>query len=503
MAKLQTFLRLLSLIAILTFAAAQAQTTLTYQGRLDDGGVAMDGNVDLHFTLFDASTGGQQVGNSIFVGGVPVVDGLFQIDLDFGSAAFETSPLWLQVAVEGDVLTPRQQLKAAPYAINAINGGIETVLAGFGLTGGGTGDSVNLSVDSTLFQRRVSGSCSAGSSIRSISSFGGVTCEADDAGALTLPFSGSASTSLTGEVFEITNTGSGNAIVGRSSYEGSQTWIPAIYGVHESSTGPGDGVQGTSETTFNGSSGVRGRALGTSGQVYGVYGFARSPAGYGGRFVNNEGFGLFASGEGFDSGSGHLYSDLFLDRGTVSTDSGRFRLVIENTSPGGLHPVVFSIDMESNIGSNYFERLELHANGDLNIDGSLTQNSDRTAKHRIEPIDIQAILEQVATLPISTWRYNDDPDTLHIGPMAQDFHATFGLGNNPTGINAIDADGVALAAIQGLLERIESQQQRIETLEAELATRETRMARRIARLEILLTGNSLAGAQDESAPASP
>jgi uncharacterized membrane protein YccC len=87
--------------------------------------------------------------------------------------------------------------------------------------------------------------------------------------------------------------------------------------------------------------------------------------------------------------------------------------------------------------------------------------------------------------------------------MAQDFHAAFGLGDDPTGINAIDADGVALAAIQGLRERVESQQQRIEALEEALAAREGRLARRLARLETMLTGDSLSGAQDESLLASP
>ncbi len=41
-----------------------------------------------------------------------------------------------------------------------------------------------------------------------------------------------------------------------------------------------------------------------------------------------------------------------------------------------------------------------------------------------------------------------------MGPMAQDFRAAFGLGVNDTSIVTVDADGVALAAIQGLNERV-------------------------------------------------
>jgi len=59
-----------------------------------------------------------------------------------------------------------------------------------------------------------------------------------------------------------------------------------------------------------------------------------------------------------------------------------------------------------------------------------------------------------------------------MGPMAQDLYAAFGLGESDTGITTIDADGVALAAIQGLNERLETRlnekEARIVKLEAEL-----------------------------------
>ena len=76
--------------------------------------------------------------------------------------------------------------------------------------------------------------------------------------------------------------------------------------------------------------------------------------------------------------------------------------------------------------------------------------SDRNAKQNFAPIDTAAILDQVAQLPLSAWTYKQDPEQRrYIGPMAQDFHAAFDLGNETT-INTLDADGVALAAIQAL-----------------------------------------------------
>ncbi len=60
------------------------------------------------------------------------------------------------------------------------------------------------------------------------------------------------------------------------------------------------------------------------------------------------------------------------------------------------------------------------------------------------------MLDKVATLPIMRWNYKTDTNTVHVGPMAQDFHATFNVGPDEKHIATVDEEGVALAAIQGL-----------------------------------------------------
>ncbi len=80
-----------------------------------------------------------------------------------------------------------------------------------------------------------------------------------------------------------------------------------------------------------------------------------------------------------------------------------------------------------------------------------TTLSDFRAKDAIEVVDARTVLAKVAVLPLSTWRYKtQNARYRHMGPMAQDFYAAFRLGESDTGIDTVDADGVALAAIQGL-----------------------------------------------------
>jgi len=113
--------------------------------------------------------------------------------------------------------------------------------------------------------------------------------------------------------------------------------------------------------------------------------------------------------------------------------------------------------------------------------GSWTTMSDRNAKENFAPVDTQSVLAKVAALPLATWNYKSQNTSIrHLGPMAQDFKAGFALGETDTGISTVDADGVALAAIQGLNQKVEAQ---LKAKDAEIQTLKAQNAALSARLE--------------------
>jgi len=95
---------------------------------------------------------------------------------------------------------------------------------------------------------------------------------------------------------------------------------------------------------------------------------------------------------------------------------------------------------------NYTTGCHINAGG-----GSWSCSSSRDVKRDFATVDIDEVLRKAVSLPLTSWRYVNEPESIrHVGPMAQDFRAAFGLGEDDKHISAVDADGIALAAIQGL-----------------------------------------------------
>jgi hypothetical protein len=224
-----------------------------------------------------------------------------------------------------------------------------------------------------------------------------------------------------GPVGVLGESSSGIGVLGGSQTRGivglqGSTSCAGTYAVGGCATG-GIGTYGRTATA--GSSGVRGETDGAT-VAYGVSGFSTNGIGVYGESVNNAGvFGKSSNNNAafFTGGSG--------------------------------------------------------GSGSCSYNGGAGWNctSDKNAKENFQSVDAVQILEAVAKLPITTWNMKGDADqTLHLGPVAQDFYAAFGLGENDTTINTADAQGVSLAAIQGLYQLLQEQQTKIEALEAQLAS---------------------------------
>lgn len=102
-------------------------TSFTYQGYLDNNGSAANGMYDFEFRLYDADAGGVQIGSTATLNNVQVQNGLFVVALDFGAVAFGQNARWLAISVRPagggafTVLSPRQELRPAPYALGLPN----------------------------------------------------------------------------------------------------------------------------------------------------------------------------------------------------------------------------------------------------------------------------------------------------------------------------------------------------------------------------------------------
>lgn len=113
---------------VLLTAPSVAQTTaFSYQGQLNKAGTPANGNFEMEFKLFDTVTDGNQIGDVVTIGSLPVINGHFTASLDFGSYSFDdVNPRFLEISVRPAgsqdpfvILLPRQPVRSTPFAIQA------------------------------------------------------------------------------------------------------------------------------------------------------------------------------------------------------------------------------------------------------------------------------------------------------------------------------------------------------------------------------------------------
>jgi hypothetical protein len=120
---------------------------------------------------------------------------------------------------------------------------------------------------------------------------------------------------------------------------------------------------------------------------------------------------------------------------------------------------------------------EFEIDGDLSINGYLHEGSDVNSKEAFAAVDGKDVLERLDGVSISTWSFKAAEDgARHMGPMAQDFYAAYGLGSDDKHISAMDVGGVALVAIKELDARNEALEAENVALRSDVTDLEARVA---------------------------
>jgi hypothetical protein len=190
----------------------------------------------------------------------------------------------------------------------------------------------------------------------------------------------------------------------------------------------------------------------------------------GGQNNYTEGVGSFAAGSyaGADFNGSFIWSD---NTGTLTSDTAANQFVARASGGFFFYTGTGSSGAKLAAGAT-----------------SWTALSDRNAKKNFQPVDTIAVLNKLAAIPIERWNYKweKDTDVPNLGPMAQDFKAAFYPGRDDKGISTLEFDGVELAAIQGLNEKVESGKQKAETQMEKLEAENAELKARLEKLEQLM-----------------
>jgi len=534
---------LVMLVTSVTEVSGQT-TAFTYQGQLTDAGAPANGNYDLRFGLFDAAMGGAPVGTAQTVPAVPVSNGIFTVQLDFGAGAFPGANRFLEIEVRPiggsgfTTIAVRQQLNATPYAIQARNAQqLDGVLASQYVKSISSGQ-VGIGTVTPQAKLEVSGSWNG--------EHGQLTLSGHRP---TIRFTGDADSGNQSWLLHLGDDGPLGFYrrTGIASYENVMSMAPTG-NIHIGTGGVdratrlfvGGGPLWTS-AGWRGSLGLdNATAIGwdanSSGQRFAI---GQSSGGLY-FFRTNSAFGSMANPANYDmviSDSGNIgIGTITPTSAKLHADGGGAYGGVHATTGGSNVPGVYGgssgldgtgVIGEANNGSlaygvwgkstnghgvhassqggyAVYTDGRVHVGGPLEVTEHLTvafsgffdghvfakgfeNNCDRNVKANFSAVEPRTILHKLAALPVQTWNFrNEDESVRHVGPVAQDFHAAFELGHDDTHISTVDANGVALAAIQGLYQIVQEKDGEIARLEAQSAKQHGEIAdlkERLAALE--------------------
>lgn len=146
-----------------------------YQGILTEGGAPVNGTRDMRFQLYDAASGGNQIGSTLTKSAVPVLNGRFQVSLGWGAAHLNGQARWLRIEVKDSGGTyqdlGRQQIMAVPYAMSLYPGAVISGTLGSDqailniINSGSQGDGIKIEAAQDGLDVTVTGTSAASSAI--------------------------------------------------------------------------------------------------------------------------------------------------------------------------------------------------------------------------------------------------------------------------------------------------------------------------------------------------
>lgn len=437
---------LLGLIISAGSAFGQGTTAFTYQGQLHDSGTNVNGNCNLTFALYNAPSGGNQIGGNLSMA-TTLVNGLFTVNLDFGAGAFVGAARWMEISVNGETLSPRVPVAPVPYALYANAAGSAGILA----NGSWAATVGNYQSYSNIFSISANNSFVMAFSTNGVLVNGGL-----QANELSVGGNYSLGTNYNGGLALYDNGNNADLTINNLTLNGSSLQFPSRSGANIQVNTNGD-------FTFGGNVSIT--SLGNITLPV--------PGGNVVISANNQGVsvnGVILSGTG----------------GIILPTSDRNRVISTTTSGIVLDGVTVSqntgVTLPNAAGNRTLlaESQGFYMNSNVRVGGYVNATafnivSDRDLKEQFQPVNPAEVLARVVSLPITSWNYKEDVATRHIGPMAQDFYAAFNLGMDEKHIATVDESGVALAAIQGLHAQLKAKDAHIEALEKRLAALENQL----------------------------
>jgi hypothetical protein len=496
------FFVLLSTIDLQLSTHAQG-TAFTYQGRLNDGGALANGSYDMTFALFNGPVIGGLVGGPITNTAIAVSNGLFTTTLDFGTAPWNGQSVWMRIEVRSNAsgaaftfLGPfPQPITPAPYAISAgslANGAVDTSqLAGGAVT------TAKLASDAVTSAKVADGTLQPAD--LNLGSFSTTFWKVGGNGGTSTDFIGTTDNQpLDVRVnnvrvmrYRLNTDATGNYTNAPNVIGGSPVNSTVTTGVVGATIGGGGG-----NIAFDGTE-LDNQVTANFGTVSGGAGnsAAGSYATVGGGYVMSASGDYAAASGGYNNSASGNYS--VVPGGRQSTAAGNYSFAAGRRAKAD-HAGSFvwadsrDVDFPSVFNNGFFVRCQgatiatgidgsgnVTAGVHLFIDAtSWSSVSDRNVKKNFSPVDGKAVLEKLAAVPVQSWNYKweSDTNTPHLGPMAQDFKAAFYPGRDNKTISTLEFDGVELASIQGLNQKLEEQRAELKTKDARITTLEKELS---------------------------